>query len=354
MNQHPFKNGFGSDNHSGVHPQILKAIGEVNYSHCPSYGTDSVSQQLDEKLKSLFGPNAEGFMVFNGTGANTLCLKALLQSWNSALVADISHLNMDECGAPEAIAGIKLIPVDTDKNGKLTVQALEKHLIRLGDQHFSQPGCISITQPSELGTVYSIDEMKQLAEFAKRHRLKLHMDGARLVNALHFLNITFRELLKAFPMDALSFGGTKNGLLGGELVLLWEDSLKKNFRYLRKQSLQLPSKTRFIAAQFLSWLDKNLYLEIAEHSHQMAKKLEAALQSFKEVEILYPVESNAVFIQFPKSWTQTLRSSSFFYIWDPETWSARLMTSFDTSDSDIENFCQTVSQLSQTQKENTL
>lgn len=346
-----FKNGFGSDNHSGVHPGILEALLQVNRSHTASYGMDPLSDTLNEKLKNLFGPETEGFFVFNGTAANTLSLKALLNSWNSVLVADISHLNMDECGAPEAIAGVKLVPVATDKHGKLTVKELEKHMTRLGDQHFSQPGCLSITQPTELGTVYSVEEMNALRDFARKFQLKLHMDGARLVNATEILNISFLQLREHFPMDALSFGGTKNGLLGGEMVLLWEESLKKDFRYIRKQGMQLPSKTRFFAAQFLAWLENNLFREIARHSHQKARELETRLRQYPEIQVLYPVESNAVFIQFPKAWTSTLKKSRFFYIWDPEIWSARLMTSFDTTENDIDEFCKTIESLRGSEKE---
>ena len=346
-----FKNGFGSDNHSGVHPKILEALAQVNASHTASYGMDPLSDTLNEKLIELFGPGTEGFFVFNGTAANTLSLKALLKSWNSVLVADISHLNVDECGAPEAVAGVKLIPVTTDSQGKLTVEELEKHMTRLGDQHFSQPGCLSITQPTELGTVYSTEEMDALRNFAQKYQLRMHMDGARLVNATDFLNISFQQLREHFPMDALSFGGTKNGLLGAELVLLWEENLKKEFRYIRKQGMQLPSKTRFFAAQFLTWLENDLYLEIARHSHQKAVELENQLSRFSEVKVLYPVQSNAVFIQFPKAWTSQLKKSRFFYIWDPEIWSARLMTSFDTSKEDIEQFCKTIESLRGSEKE---
>lgn len=346
-----FKKGFGSDNHSGVHPTILQSLCQANISHTPSYGMDPLSVQLNDRLIQLFGKETEGFFVFNGTAANTLSLKALVNSWNSVLVADISHLNVDECGAPEAIAGIKLIPVKTNSEGKLTVEALEKHILRLGDQHYSQVGCISVTQPTELGTVYTIEELEEISAFAKKNKLKLHMDGARLTNATEHLRINFKQLREIFPMDALSFGGTKNGLMGAEMVLLWEESYKKNFRYIRKQAMQLPSKTRFFASQFLTWLEKDLYKEIANHSHEMACQLKGKLGKFQEIEVLYPVESNAVFIRFPKPWTNTLKKSHFFYIWDPEVWSARLMTSFDTTEKDIEDFCNTIQSLIPSQKE---
>ncbi len=346
-----FKNGFASDNHSGIHPQILKSLTHVNISHTASYGVDPLSESLNAQLADLFGDDTEGFFVFNGTAANTLSLKTLLNTWNSALVADMSHLNVDECGAPEAIAGIKLIPVKTNSEGKLTVEALKKHMIRFGDQHFSQVGCLSITQPTELGTVYSIHEMQELRDFAKKYHLKLHMDGARLPNATEFLQINFKELRKSFPMDALSFGGTKNGLMGAELVLFWEDIYKRNFRYIRKQTMQLPSKTRFLATQFLTWLENDLYKDIAQHSHKMAVQLKQSLDNFSEVKVLYPVQSNAVFICFPKPWTNALKKSRFFYIWDPDLWSARLMTSFDTTQKDIEDFCKTIKTLSHSQKE---
>ncbi|MCB0407314.1 MAG: low specificity L-threonine aldolase [Bdellovibrionales bacterium] len=342
-----FKKGFGSDNHSGIHPHILKALFEVNKSHAPSYGTDSITELVRKKFCSLFGNNAQPFYVFNGTAANVLSIKTLIESWQSVLCSDISHLNIDECGAPEAIAGVKLIPVKSNSQGKLTPEELEKHMIRLGDQHFSQPGLLSITQPTELGTVYTLEELSELHEFAQKYQLKIHIDGARLANAAFYLKVTFKEILQVFPADAVSFGGTKNGLLGGEAVLLWNPDHIKKFKYVRKQNLQLPSKMRFLSIQFYTYLQDDLYLKIAEHSHMMAKLLEEKIKGLPHIHICYPVESNAVFIQFPKKWTTSLKENKFFYIWDSQHWIARLMTSFDTTESDINEFQSSLLQLSE-------
>ncbi len=339
------KNSFGSDNHSGVHPQILEAVVKANVSHAPSYGTDALSGALSVKVKSLFGSSAEPFLVFNGTAANTLALKAILKPWQSVICSDISHLNLDECAAPESIAGLKLIPARSNAHGKLTPDALKAHLVRFGDQHFAQPGALSVTQPTELGTLYTLEELRALAQMARAHNLKLHIDGARLSNAVFKLDISFRTLLEEFPADALSFGGTKNGLLGAEMVILWNKELVQDFKYIRKQNMLLPSNTRFLAVQMLTYLEDDLYLQIAEHSCLMASRLAEDLRAFRSLQILHPVESNAVFTQFPKAWTATLRDSLFFYIWETDPWTARLMTSFDTSDSDRSQFIETVRRL---------
>lgn len=327
--------GFGSDNHSGVHPEILQALTTANSNHSPSYGTDPWTEKCQQEFKKHFGKSCETFFVFNGTAANVLSLKTLMKSHESCLATDISHLNLDECGAPEFFAG-KLIPVKSH-NGKLTISELEKHLIRLGDQHYTQPRVVSLTQPTEVGTLYSIEEIKAITAWAKKHSLYVHMDGARFTNAIYKLNCSMQQLTTDLGIDVLSFGGTKNGLMFGEAVVILNPSLGKDFKYIRKQAAQLPSKTRFIAAQFLAFFNDDLYLKIAKHSCDMAQYFFQNLSG--KLKINYPVQSNAIFAEIPQRLVKKLKSQYFFYVWDEKTFECRLMTSWDTQKEDIEGFC---------------
>lgn len=331
--------GFGSDNHSPVHPQILKAIIDCNQNHAPSYGTDELSHAFQKKIKSYFGPDTESFLVFNGTAANVLCLKAMLQSHESVLCSDVSHLNVDECGAPEALVGCKLIPVPSNE-GKVSLSDLKKRLIRRGDQHFSQVKAVSLTQPTELGTCYSLKELKEISNWCKEQSLYLHIDGARLCNAAVYLNCGLKELITDTGVDILSFGGTKNGFLFGEAVVVLNPKLKSNMKYDRKQMAQLPSKTRYLAASFLAYLENDLWKEIATHSCLMAEKLYQGLSMIPSIKITAARQSNAVFVQIPQDAIKTLRQSYFFYVWNEETFECRLMTSWDTTETEILDFCQ--------------
>lgn len=336
--------GFGSDNHSGVHPEILQALATANVDHAPAYGTDDFTDKCQEMFKSFFGKSAETFFVFNGTAANVLSLKALMKSHESCLVTDISHLNLDECGAPEFFAG-KLIPIKSH-DGKLTIAELEKHLIRLGDQHFTQPRVVSLTQPTEVGTVYSLDEIKAITTWAKKNNLFVHMDGARFTNAVYKLNCSMQQMTTDLGVDVLSFGGTKNGLMFGEAVVILNPAVGKDFKYIRKQAAQLPSKTRFIAAQFLAFLNNDLYLRIAKHSCDMALLFRDTLND--KLKINYPVQSNALFAEIPQPLVKKLKQKYFFYVWDENTFECRLMMSWDTSKEDIEGFCKALDEILQT------
>lgn len=327
--------GFGSDNHSGVHPEILQAITLANVDHTPSYGTDQFTEQCQDLFKKHFGKSCEVFFVFNGTAANVLSLKAMMKSHESCFVTDISHLNLDECGAPEFFAG-KLIPLKSHQ-GKLTVAELEKQLIRLGDQHYTQPRVVSLTQPTEVGTLYSIDEIQSITAWAKKNNLFVHMDGARFTNAIYKLNCSMQQLTTDLGIDVLSFGGTKNGLMFGEAVVILNPALAKDFKYIRKQAAQLPSKTRFIAAQFLAFFNNDLYLKIAKHSCDTAQYFVEQLSG--KLKINYPVQSNALFAEIPQPLVKKLRQKYFFYVWDEKTFECRLMTSWDTQKQDIEGFC---------------
>ena len=344
---------FGSDNHSGVHPKILEALVAINQGHAHSYGEDPLSHQLEKEIQRLMPLAHKTFLVFNGTAANVLALKVALKSHQACLCSEVSHLNLDECAAPERVAGRKLIPRPSH-DGKLRPEDLEESIIRRGDQHFAQVRMLSITQPTELGTAYSLEELKDLREFCSRHKLMLHIDGARWANAACFLGVSWEQMLQAADPDLLSLGGTKNGLMGAEALIVFERAreLAEDLRYQRKQLLQLPSKTRFLAAQMLAYLRDDLYLEIAHWSLDRAQELEQAISGIEGLHLQYPVQSNALFVQFPKTWTKALRQKYFFYIWDEQQWVARWMTSFDTTSEDIHNFAQELRQ--QSQKERSL
>lgn len=331
------KRGFGSDNHSGVHPKILESLIHSNQGHAPSYGTDEISIEAQGYFKQRFGAQAQTHFVFNGTAANVLALRLTCDSFHSVLCADVSHMNVDECGAPEILGHCKLIPLPT-VNGKITLEAAKKAMIRKGDQHFSQPRLLSITQPTEYGTVYSYEEMKELFTWAKSEGLMIHIDGARFSNAVYLLNRTFKELTTDLGVDVISFGGTKNGLLFGEAVVILNADLKKRAPYLRKQLGQLPSKSRFVASQFLTYLKTDLWKEMAAQSMKMAQELRIRIEGLPHVEITQPTDSNVVFAKIPASWVKELRDHYFFYVWDEHTTECRFMTSWDTLLEDVQGF----------------
>jgi threonine aldolase len=336
--------GFGSDNHSGAHPRILEAIAKANIDHAPSYGTDAFSARAQAMMKNHFGLEAETFFVFNGTAANVLALGALVKSHHSVLTASNSHLINDEAGAPEKNLGCKIIGVATP-DGKVTPEMLKPYLIRRGDQHASQVRAISITQPTELGTLYTIDEVRALGAFAKAERLLFHIDGARFVNAVEALGCTFKELTTDLGVDVLSLGGTKNGLLFGEAVVFLRKGLSEDFKYARKQLMQLPSKTRFLAAQFLEFLGTELWRENARHSRLMAEQLFEGLKSSRYAEVTQIPRANAVFAKLPKRLVAPLKEIAFFYVWDEHTFECRLMTTWDTQPEDIDRFLETLNRL---------
>ncbi len=337
-----FKTHFGSDNHSGVHPQILASIAKVNIGHSAAYGSDDYTSEVIDRLKNHFKRPCDIYFVFNGTAANVLALSCFAQSYHSILTASTSHLWVDECGAPEKILGAKLIAIKS-LDGKLKVSDLSEYLIRKGDQHSSQVIGISITQPTEYGTVYTLEELNELKVFADQHSLFLHMDGSRLVNAVTHLNSNIDEVTR--HMDVVSLGGTKNGLLFGEAVVILNKDLKKDFKFKRKQFMQLASKTRFIAAQFDAWLNTPLWKEISAHSLSMAKKLRQVLNEIPQIEVTQATESNAVFAKFPRQIVHELKKHHFFYIWDERSFEARLMLSFDSREQDILKFGQKIKEL---------
>ncbi len=339
---HPLRS-LASDNHSGVHPEILSSLIDVNENHVHSYEGDPQTQELKKLVKILFGEQFESFLVFNGTAANVLALQNFVKPWNSVICSDESHLNIDECGAPEKFIGCKLSLIKT-KDGKIKPEDIENKLIRGGDQHFSQPKMVSITQPTELGTVYNLKELEDISKICQKNNLFLHIDGSRFSNAVTHLNSDFKTV--AQYADCISFGGTKNGLMGCEMVLIKHSESTKEFKFERKQSMQLPSKTRFMAQQFLTYFKNDLWKEISEHSTHLAKILEARLKSIPEIKVLLPVQSNAVFCEIPKTWIKELKQEIFFYVWEEKRSVVRLMTSFDSTFDDLDLFINRASQLS--------
>lgn len=327
--------GFGSDNHSGVHPQILSAIVKANEGHVPAYGTDSYTLDAVELFRSLTTSKAEAFFVFNGTAANILSLSALVRSHHSVLSSVQSHLVNDECGAFEKIVGAKVVLVATP-DGKLTPELLKPHLIRRGDQHASQVKAITITQQTEIGTVYSLDEIRALRAFADANDLRLHLDGARLVNAAVSLGCGLGDIMNL--CDVVSFGGTKNSLMFGEAVVFPHGLTDLDFKYSRKQFMQLPSKTRFVAAQFLEYLGTDLWLQNARHSNAMAARLSEGLARSKYAKLTQKTQANGCFVLLPKKLVSKLREHYFFYVWDEHTFECRLMTSWDTTADDVDGF----------------
>lgn len=327
--------GFGSDNHATVHPRILAALHEANSGHVASYGGDPWSEKAIPLFRAHFGPQTEVYFVFNGTAANMLALRALTRPGQAVLCSDVAHIHVDEAGGPEFFIQGKILPLASE-HGKITMEALEASWVRRGDLHFAQSRVLSLTQPTELGTVYSRDELRERIQWAKAKKLFVHIDGARLAVAVRSLGCTFRELTTDLGVDIVSFGGTKNGLLGGEAVLILNPALKDHFAVLRKQAGQLPSKSRYVAAQFKAYLENNVWAEIADASIARARKLAEGLQG--RVEITHPVESNAVFAILPRELYKKLRESYFFYVWNETTWECRLMASWDNTDEDVDDF----------------
>jgi len=328
---------IGSDNHSGVHPKIFEAMQLVNKGHCAAYGTDDYTEFARQQLKTIFGKSCEPYFLFNGTAANVLCIQSLIESHEAIITAETAHLHLDECGAPESAIGCKVLVVPS-KDGKITPSGIEKHLIRLGDQHYAQPKLVSITLPTEYGTCYSLDELQELRRYTREKKLFLHIDGARLIYAAHYLKLNLIDITEKLGADAVSFGGTKNGLLFGEISLIYNSSAQKKFKYIRKQNMQLPSKMRFLSAQFMALLQdpQPLWSDIAEHGHKMARYMAEGLKSFQEVTITQPVQANSVFVKIPRHWFKPLREQFFFYVWDEREFEMRWMFSFDITEKDVD------------------
>lgn len=319
----------------------MRAIAAANEGHVRGYGDDAHTHAAISKIRAHLGEEAEVFFVFNGTGANVSVLQALMPSYGAVICAQTAHINVDECGAPEKFTGGKLIDVATP-DGKLTPAMIEAHVHGLGDQHHVQPSVVSITQSTEMGTVYTADEVRAIAVCAHSHGMTLQMDGARISNAAASLGLSLREITADCGVDALSFGGTKNGLMGGEAVVFFRPELARNYKFIRKQSMQLASKMRFIAAQFDTLLTDELWRRNASHANAMARRLAHALEGLSGVWITQPVQANAVFAVIPGELIAPLQAKHFFYVWDEARCEVRWMTSFDTSEADVDAFAASI------------
>jgi threonine aldolase len=332
-----------SDNTAGVHPEVLKAIASANQGHAVGYGDDPYTESAVRKFKQHFGPDIEVFIVFNGTAANCLSLKALTNSYNAVICAEAAHIYTDECGAPENYTGCKLIPLPT-RDGRLTVESVSQAYHGIGDQHHVQARVISITQSTEVGTVYKPAEIKALARFAHERGMFLHVDGARIANAAASLGQSLRQATRDLGVDVLSFGGTKNGALGAEAVVFFDKKLGHDFLYLRKQGMQLASKMRFISAQFDALLTGDLWLKSAQHANRMARRLQKRLGEIPQVKIIHKVEANGVFAKIPRAAIAKLQKRYFFYVWNEKQSVVRWMCSFDTTEQDVKEFTNFVAQ----------
>jgi threonine aldolase len=334
---------FASDNNAGIHPKVLRAIARANTGHAVGYGDDPYTQAAVGKFKQHFGPDVEVFIVFNGTAANCLSLKALTESYNAVICSDVAHIHTDECGAPEKFTGCKLILINAPR-GKLTVESVSHAYHGIGDQHHVQPRVVSITQATEMGTVYTPREIRDLASFAHKRGMFLHMDGARIANAAVSLGLNLRQATRDLGIDVLSFGGTKNGAMGAEAVLFFDKKLAQDFLYLRKQGMQLASKMRFISAQLEALLSDDLWRKNAQHANRMAGLLKKEVGKIPRVKIVYPVEANGVFAQVPRRAIAKLQKRYFFYVWNEEESVVRWMCSFDTTEEDVRQFARFVAE----------
>jgi len=335
--------GFASDNNAGVHPEILQAIARVNQGHVHAYGDDPYTRSAVKKFEEHFGSGIAVFFTFNGTGANVLGLQALTRSYHAVLCSDYAHIYTDECAAPEKFTGCKLIPLP-HQDGKITPEQLRHAYHGIGDQHHVQARVISITQSTEMGTVYQPEEIQALARFAHERGMFLHMDGARIANAAAALGQNLRQATRDLGVDVLSFGGTKNGILGGEAVVFFRPELASDFLFLRKQSMQLASKMRFVAAQFEALLTNDLWLRSAQHANRMARLLETELRRMPGLTIVWKPEANGVFAQIPRHAVEQIMKRYFFYVWIEEECIVRWMCSFDTTEQDVRDFAALVAE----------
>ena len=348
------KKGFASDNWSGVCPEIMDAISEINHGHVFAYGEgdEEVSQTAINKFKEHFGNDISVFFVYNGTAANVLGVGHLINSYQAIVAAHTAHLNEDECGAPEKFIGSKILEIHTE-NGKIVPNQVVPFLDSIGFQHHSQPKVISISQVTEMGTVYTSEEIKALADFAHSNNMYLHMDGARISNAVAALNTDFRSITTDAGVDVLSFGGTKNGLMFGEVVVFFNKGLAIDFEYARKQGMQLHSKMRFIAAQFTRYLTNDLWRKNAGIANSMAKKLAQSISKIPQLKVSQAVDANGVFVFMPSNIIPKLQEKYFFHVWkenpviegDIPMKEIRLMCSWDTTEDDILGFEQLIIEL---------
>jgi threonine aldolase len=333
----PDSRGFASDNYAGVHPEILDALAVANGGHQISYGEDAYTEHLQSVFRRHFGEQATAYPVFNGTGANVVGLQAMTERWESVICAETAHINVDECGAPEKVAGLKLLTLPTP-DGKLTPELIARHAWGWGDEHRAQPRIVSIAQTTEVGTCYTPEQIAAICEQAHSHGMKVHVDGARLANAAATLDLPLHAFTTDVGVDVLSFGGTKNGMLLGEAVVVLNPDAVRGMQFLRKAAMQLASKMRFLSVQFESLLGGDLWLRNAKHANAMARRLADEVRGLPDVRITQEVEANAVFAILPRDVTERLQKRFRFYTWNEQTGEVRWMASFDTTEADIDAF----------------
>ena len=331
------KRSFASDNNAGVHPEIIEALRAANEGHVVAYGDDPFTERATKIFQKHFGKDVAVFFVFGGTGANVLGLKAITKTYEAVVCADTAHINVDECGAPEKFTGCKLLSVRTP-DGKIRPDDVKPFLHGVGFEHHVQPRVISVSQATEMGTVYTKTELKTLARFAHDHDMLLHVDGARIANAAVSLNANLKQITSEAGVDVLSFGGAKNGMMYGEAVVFFDKKLATDFKYIRKQGMHLPSKMRFISAQFETLLGTDLWRRSAAHANRMARVLASELEKIPRIKITQRVEANGVFAEIPAEFVPALQKKYFFYVWNEETSECRFMASFDTTEDDIHDF----------------
>ncbi|PRB11638.1 threonine aldolase [Microbacterium sp. MYb72] len=348
----PAIRGFASDNYSGIHPDVLAAIAAANGGHQVAYGEDAYTARLQEVFRSHFGEGVQAFPVFNGTGANVTGLQSMLPRWGAVIAASTAHINVDEGGAPEKIGGFKLLTIPTD-DGKLTPELVDREAWGWGDEHRAQPLVVSITQSTELGTLYTAEEIKALADHAHERGMKLHVDGARISNAAAALDLPLRAFTRDVGVDVLSFGGTKNGAMLGEAIVVLNPEASDGLSYSRKFNMQLSSKMRFVSAQLIALLEGDLWLRNAQHANAMAQRLRGAIDagiadgSITGVSFTQPTQSNGVFATLPDGVADALRESFRFYDWDAARNEVRWMCGFDTHEDDVDAFVAELARLTQ-------
>lgn len=339
----PQERGFASDNYSGIHPDVLAALAVANDGHQVSYGEDAYTEHLQDVFRAHFGAEAQVFPVFNGTGANVISLQALTNRWGAVVCADCAHVHVDEGGAPEKVAGIKLLTVPAP-GGKLTPELLLTQARDFDDEHRAQPQAVTITQSTELGTVYTVEQVRALCDTAHGLEMAVHLDGARIANAAASLDVPLRAFTTDAGVDIVSFGGTKNGLMLGEAVVVLDPSRVPGMLRLRKSSMQLASKMRFLSVQLEALLTDDLWLRNARHANAMAQRLVRAVRGIPGVEVQRAVEANAVFAVLPAEVTARLQEKFRFYTWDAATGEVRWMCSFDTTEADVDAFAAAIAQ----------
>lgn len=333
----PAQRGFASDNYAGAHPEVIEALALANGGHQIAYGEDEYTENLQRVIRRHFGGLAQAYPVFNGTGANVVALQAVTDRWGAVIAADTAHIHVDECGAPERVGGLKLLTVPT-KDGKLTPELIEQEAFGWDDEHRAMPQVVSIAQNTELGTVYTPQEIRAICEHAHERGMLVHLDGARISNAAASLDVPMRTFTNVAGVDILSLGGTKNGAVFGEAVVVLNPDAVRAMKHLRKLSMQLASKMRFVSVQLEALLSGDLWLRNARHANAMAARLAEGVRQIAGVEILHPVQANAVFARLPREVSERLQKRYRFYFWDETAGDVRWMCSFDTTEEDVDGF----------------